>query len=308
MNSILSFVAVKKVRRITLYRGLLILSCLSATTCFGQTKFDTQAHRGGRGLMPENTIAAMLDAIDRGVTTLEMDLQLSKDGQVIVSHDPTFNANFVTTPEGNTLTSAAAKKIVLYQLSYDSIAKYDVGLKFNPEFPRQKKIAAVKPLLSVLLDSTEAYAKAKGRTVHYNIEIKSRPAGDGLYYPDLAGFVDAAMKVIRQKNMVERVVMQSFDTRALLLLHQKYPEYALSYLIDAKEKRSFSELVKALGFKPAILSPNSALVTPEMIADCHQQKVKVIPWTVNDLEEIRRLKKMGVDGVITDYPDLFSRL
>lgn len=273
-----------------------------------QRLFDTQAHRGGRGIMPENTIAAMLDAIDRGVTTLEMDLQLSKDGQVIVSHDPTFNANFATTPEGNTLTSAAAKKIVLHQLSYDSIAKYDVGLKFNPEFPRQKKIAAVKPLLSVLLDSTEAYAKAKGRTVHYNIEIKSRPAGDGLYYPHLAGFVDAAMKVIHQKNMVDKVVMQSFDTRALLLLHQKYPEYALSYLIDAKEKRSFSELVKALGFKPAILSPNSALVTPEMIEDCHQQKVKVIPWTVNDLEEIRRLKKMGVDGMITDYPDLFSRL
>lgn len=282
--------------------------CVTVEAVAQQLSFDTQAHRGGRGLMPENTIPAMLDAIDRGVTTLEMDLQLSKDGQVIVSHDPAFNANFVTTPEGNTLTSAAAKKIVLYQLSYDSIAKYDVGLKFNPEFPRQKKVSAVKPLLSVLLDSTEAYAKAKGRTIHYNIEIKSRPAGDGIYYPDLAGFVDAAMQVIGRKGMDDKVVIQSFDTRALQLLHSKYPGYALSYLIDAKEKRSFSELVKALGFKPAILSPNSALVTPEMIADCHQQKVKVIPWTVNDLEEIRRLKKMGVDGMITDYPDLFSRL
>jgi len=292
----------------TIYKGILILSCLFTATCFGQIKFETQAHRGGRGLMPENTIPAMLDAIDRGVTTLEMDLQLSKDGQVIVSHDPTFNANFATTPQGDTLTSAAAKKIVLYQLSYDSIAKYDVGLKFNPEFPRQKKIAAIKPLLSVLLDSTEAYAKAKGRAVHYNIEIKSRLAGDGIYYPDLAGFVDAAMKVIRQKSMVDKVVIQSFDARALQLLHRKYPEYALSYLIDAKEKRSPSQLIDALGFKPAILSPNSAIVTPEMINDCHQQKLKVIPWTVNDLEEIRRLKKMGADGIITDYPDLFSRL
>lgn len=285
-----------------------ISCCALSLPAAAQQHFDFQAHRGGRGLMPENTIPAMLDAIDRGVTTLEMDLQLTKDGRVIVSHDPTVNANFVTTPEGNTLTSAAAKKIVLYQLSYDSIARYDVGLKFNPEFPRQKKIAAVKPLLSVLLDSTEAYAKAKGRTIHYNIEIKSRPAGDGLYYPDLAGFVDAAMKVISQKNIVDKVVIQSFDTRALQLLHQKYPEYAVAYLIDAKEKRSISKLVETLGFKPAILSPHSAIVTSEMIAGCHQQKVKVIPWTVNDLGEIRRLKKMGVDGIITDYPDLFSRL
>jgi glycerophosphoryl diester phosphodiesterase len=308
LDSVLSFVAVKRVRKITIYRGILILSCLFTAACFGQTKFDTQAHRGGRGLMPENTIPAMLDAIDRGVTTLEMDLQLTRDGQVVVSHDPTFNANFVTTPEGDTLTSAAAKKIVLHQLSYDSIAKYDVGLKFNHEFPRQKKVSAVKPLLSVLLDSTEAYAKAKGRTIHYNIEIKSRSAGDGIYYPDLAGFVDAAMQVIRRKGMADKVVIQSFDTRALQLLHSKYPQYALSYLIDAKEKRSPNQLIDALGFKPAILSPNSALVTPEMINNCHQQKLKVIPWTVNDLEEIRKLKKMGVDGIITDYPDLFSRL
>ncbi|WP_262919243.1 glycerophosphodiester phosphodiesterase family protein [Niabella hibiscisoli] len=81
----------------------------------------------------------MRDAIDWGVTTLEMDLQLTRDKQVIVSHDPTFNANFAITPQGDTMTVAAARKVILYQLPYDSIAKYDVGLKFNPEFPRQKR-------------------------------------------------------------------------------------------------------------------------------------------------------------------------
>lgn len=282
--------------------------CVAVEAVAQQPSFDTQAHRGGRGLMPENTIAAMLDAIDRGVTTLEMDVQLSKDGQVVVSHDPAFNANFATTPQGDTLTSAAAKKMVLYQLSYDSIAKYDVGLKFNPEFPRQKKIAAVKPLLSVLLDSTEAYARAKGRKIHYNIEIKSKPAGDGIYYPDIATFVDLAMRVIDSRNIAERVVIQSFDIRALQLLHQRHPQYALSCLIDAKEKRDVAELISALGFKPAVLSPNSAIVNPKLITDCHRQGIKVIPWTVNDAAGIRKLKKMGVDGIITDYPDLFSQL
>lgn len=258
--------------------------------------------------MPENTIAAMLDAIDRGVTTLEMDLQITRDGQVIVSHDPTFNSGFTTTPQGDTLTKEAARKIILYQLNYDSIVKYDVGLKFNPEFPGQKKMPAIKPLLSALLDSTEAYAKAKNRAIRYNIEIKSRPAGDGVYYPDIASFVDRAMRVIDRKNLADKAVIQSFDPRALQVLHQRHPQYALSYLIDAKEERTPDQLVEALGFKPAILSPNSAIVTRQMIIDCHQQGMKVIPWTVNDLEGIRKLKKMGVDGIITDFPDLFSQL
>jgi len=282
--------------------------CAALDTAAQQLAFDSQAHRGGRGLMPENTIPAMLDAIDRGVTTLEMDLQLTKDGRVIVSHDPTFNANFVTTPRGDTLVSAAAKKIVLYQLSYDSIAKYDVGLKFNPEFPRQKRIGAIKPLLSVLLDSTEAYARAKGRAIRYNIEIKSKPAGDGVYYPDVASFVNLAMQVIDSKNMADRVVIQSFDTRALQLLHQRYAGYALSYLVDGKEKRAPRKLIEALGFRPEILSPNEMIVTPELVKDCHLLGIKVIPWTVNSIDRIRELKKIGVDGIITDYPDLFSQL
>ncbi len=282
--------------------------CASVDAVAQQAYFDTQAHRGGRGLMPENTIAAMRDAIDRGVTTLEMDLQLPSDKQVIVSHDPTFNANFATTPQGDTLTAAAARKIILYQLPYDSIVKYDVGLKINPEFPLQKKMPAVKPLLSALLDSTEAYARSKGRKIHYNIEIKSKPAGDGVYYPDIATFVDLAMRVIDSRNITDRVVIQSFDIRALQLLHQRHPQYALSYLIDAKEKRDVAELIRALGFTPAVLSPNSAIVNSKLIKDCHRKSIKVIPWTVNDVAGIRKLKKMGVDGVITDYPDLFSQL
>ncbi|WP_262919244.1 glycerophosphodiester phosphodiesterase family protein [Niabella hibiscisoli] len=167
---------------------------------------------------------------------------------------------------------------------------------------------AIKPLLAVLLDSTEAYAKAKGRKIHYNIEIKSKPAGDGIYYPDIATFVDLAMRVIDSRNITDRVVIQSFDIRALQLLHQRHPQYALSYLIDAKENRTLAELTSALGFKPEVLSPNSAIVSTKLIKDCHKQGIKIIPWTVNDADGIRKLKKMGVDGIITDYPDLFSQL
>lgn len=258
--------------------------------------------------MSENTIPAMLDAIDRGINTLEMDLQLSKDLKVVVSHDPYFNANFVSTPAGDTLTKDAGKKILLYQLNYDSIVKYDVGQKFNPEFPQQKKIKVHKPLLLDLLNATEAYSKKKKTSIHYNIEIKSAPGNDGKYYPSLEAFVDLAMAEIDKKKIPKRVIIQSFDARALQMIHKKYPNYALSYLILAKEKRPIAELIKALGFVPDVLSPQYTMVDEALIKNCHQLGMKIVPWTVNELKEIKHLKAMGVDGIISDYPNLFSQL
>ncbi|MEO6134929.1 MAG: glycerophosphodiester phosphodiesterase family protein, partial [Ginsengibacter sp.] len=134
--------------------------------------FDEQAHRGGRGLMPENTIASQKNAIDFGCT-LEMDLQMSKDKKIVVSHDGYFNSDFCLTPEGKTMTKEDGLSRLLFNMDYDSIAKYDVGLKPHPGFPQQKKIPASKPLLNVLIDSVEAYARQKNLMNHYNIEIKS---------------------------------------------------------------------------------------------------------------------------------------
>ena len=270
--------------------------------------FDKQGHRGCRGLMPENTIPAMLKAIDLGVTTLEMDVVVSKDNQVIVSHDVYFNQNITTTPEGKTLTKTEAEKLLLYTMPYDSIRKYDVGLKPHPDFPRQQKIAVYKPLLTELLDVTEKYAKEKGRTVSYNIEIKSNPANDGKKHPPIEEFVDLAMNVIRQKGIEKRVTIQSFDPRALQVMHRKYPGINISLLIEGNDKRSLDEQVQQLGYVPEVYSPHSLLVTPTLVEQCHQKNIKVIPWTVNTLEEMKRLVSLKVDGIISDYPDLFSEL
>jgi len=250
----------------------------------------------------------MLNAIDLDVTTLEMDTHISSDKQVLVSHDPYFNENITTTPEGNYLTKAEAAKRLLYTMPYDSIKKYDVGLKPYADFPRQKKIAASKPLLAGLLDTTEAYAKQKGKTILYNIEIKSKPAGDGKKHPPVDEYVDLVMNVIKQKDIESRVTIQSFDVRALQAVHKKYPNTITSLLIEGNDKRSLSEQINELGFTPSVYSPNEALVTPDLIKQCHEQNITVIPWTVNSIEEIKRLKQMGVDGVISDYPDLFAQL
>lgn len=290
---------------------------VAAIGCIAQKKiqlpakykgFDMQAHRGGKGLMPENTIPAMLNAINMGVTTLEMDMQVTKDGQVIVSHDATFNSGFTTTPEGDTLTPAESKKRILYTMTYDSIKKYDVGKKFYAAVPRQKKMAVVKPLLKDLLEATEAAAKKKGIPIRYNIEIKSGEKGEGITTPPYKEFTDLAMKAILPFNIGERMVIQCFDTRVLRYMHEKYPQVQTSFLTGDKEKDKLEDLLKRIGYTPEYYSPNYKTVTPELIKDCHQRNIKIVPWTVDDIATIKKLADMGVDGIITDYPDLFYQL
>lgn len=288
--------------------GLFVISgCNSTTENKPLGDFDAQSHRGGRGLMPENTIASEKNAIDYN-TTLEMDLQMSKDSQIVVSHDAYFNADFCLTPEGETMKKKDGYSRLLFNMPYDSIQKYDVGLKPHPGFPRQKNLAAIRPLLSVLIDSVEAYAKTKGHENHYNIELKTSPKADGVHYPDLATYVSRAMKIINDKGIADRTMMQSFDVRALRMVHDSFPDIETSYLVGKNDTNSVSGYINTLGFTPAVFSPQYSMVTPEMVAGFHKQGVKIIPWTPNTLEDIRQLKEMGVDGVITDYPDLYSQL
>lgn len=288
----------------------IVFSCSTTkpTTTFVKQSFDLQGHRGCRGLMPENTIDAMIKAIDLGVTTLEMDLHISKDNYVVVSHDPYFNENITTTPEGKYLEKGEGPKRLLYQMNYDSIMKYDVGMKPHPDFPHQQKIEAFKPMLVELLYATESYAKEKGKSMLYNIEIKSKPANDGKKHPPVETFVDLAMAAINAEGVTERTTIQSFDPRALKVMHRKYPAVSTSLLIEGDDKRTLSEQLKELGFTPNIYSPHYSLVTPELLKACHDKNIRVIPWTVNKLEDMKRLKTMGVDGLISDYPDLYAQL
>lgn len=298
-------------------KGQLALAVITAAllSCSAQKKaasfppgFDKQGHRGSRGLMPENTIPAMRKAIDVGVTTLEMDLGISGDKQVVVSHDPYFHENITTTAEGKTLTKAEAGKRLLYTMPYDSIKKYDVGRKPHPDFPRQQKLAVHKPLLADLLTDAETYVKEKSRTLFYNIEIKSKPEGDGKKHPPVEEFVDLAMAVINSKDITARTTIQAFDPRALQVVHRKYPGVVTSLLIEGADKRSLDEQLQQLGYTPPVYSPHFSLVTAALVEACHKRGMRVIPWTANTIEEIKRLKDLKVDGIITDYPDLFEQL
>jgi glycerophosphoryl diester phosphodiesterase len=288
-----------------------IIACNSGkqnTSLVKDISFDNQGHRGSRGLMPENTIPAMIKAIDLDVTTLEMDVVISKDMKVVVSHDHYFSENITTTPEGMHLDKSNAAGLLLYNMTYDSITKYDVGLKPHPGFPQQEKLAVHKPLLAELLDSSEAYAKQKGKTIAYNIEIKSKPEYDGKRHPAIEEFVDLVINVIKEKRIEGRTIIQSFDPRGLKVLHRKYPDISTSLLIEDDDKRSLTEQLQELGFTPSVYSPHFSLVTPQLIKECHDKKMKIIPWTINDIEQIKKQREMGVDGIISDYPNLFQQL
>lgn len=271
-----------------------------------QTEFDKQGHRGCRGLMPENTIPAMINAISLGVTTLEMDISISKDKKVLLSHEPFFNHEISTKPDGSFISGKEERSYNLYQMTYDSIRKYDVGLKPHPRFPQQQKMKAVKPLLGELFDSVRIDMMTRRRPFpYYNIETKTNPSTDNIYHPAPAEFVELLMAVIKEKEMEEYVIIQSFDFRTLQYLHQHYPKIKTAMLIEDFDKRGLDKQLQALGFTPTIYSPAYQLVTPQLIADCHAKQIKVIPWTVNDKKKIEELKAMGVDGIISDYPDLF---
>ncbi len=288
--------------------AFLLISCTSGKqTPSSNPRFDKQAHRGGRGLMPENTIASQKMAIDYDCT-LEMDLQMSKDKKILVSHDPYFNSDFCLTPQGDTMTKKDAATRLLYNMNYDSIAKYEIGLKPHPLFPRQKKMHASKPLLSDLIDAVELYAKEKHHVNHYNIEIKSQPKNDGRTYSSLEEFVDEALKVVLAKGIAARTMIQSFDIRALQYVHKKYPSVKTSFLVTKTNKKTTEGYIEELGYLPDVFSPEYTLVTPELVKSFHSKKVLVIPWTVNTLDEIQKIKEMGVDGIITDYPDLFAQM
>lgn len=269
-------------------------------------KFDTEAHRGGRGLMPENTIPAMLNALDLGVTTLEMDTHITADGKVILSHDDAFNPLFALTPDGKEMSKEEAHKYALLKMNYADITKFDVGSKPYSKFPEQKKMKVHIPLLESVIDSVQQYLKVKGKAqVFYNIETKSKPEGDNIYNPGPEQFVKLLMEVIERKKITPYVIIQSFDKRTIQVLNKKYPQVKTSYLVD--NKKTVDEHLAELGYKPFIYSPAYKLVTAEMVQQCHAKGLKIVPWTVNTTEEIAALKALGVDGIISDYPNLLVK-
>ena len=271
--------------------------------------FDKEGHRGCRGLMPENTIPAMLHALELGVNTLETDIVITKDKKLVLSHEPFFNHEISTKPDGTLVTEAEERSLNIYQMNYAEVRKFDVGMRPHPRFPAQQKMPAYKPLLAEMIDSVEQYCRVHQLpAARYNIETKTQPATDDQYHPKPAEFVELLVAVIQEKKIMDRVTIQSFDPRTLQYLHKQYPSFKTALLVEDFDKKPFALQLKELGFLPTVYSPSEILITPLLVKQCKDAGIGLLPWTVNSIERIRELKKMGVTGVISDFPDLFAKL
>ncbi|MCM1177506.1 MAG: calcineurin-like phosphoesterase C-terminal domain-containing protein [Clostridium sp.] len=264
---------------------------------------DVQAHRGGAGLMPENTLQSMKNAIDMGVNTLELDLQISSDGQVVVSHDAYFHPRYATRPDGS-IVGKDDQKEYIYTMPYNEVKKYDVGNRESEVWPGKACLPAYKPLANELLDFTESYTAKTGRSpMRYNIEIKSRAGkGEGINWPEYHEFVDKCMEVLLSKGLGDRLVVQCFDVRALNYMHEKYPDVKLSYLTGTKDK-DFDEYMSKLEFTPDWISPHYSNVDAEFCKKAWARGMKIVPWTVDEPEDIQRMIDLKVEAIISNYPD-----
>lgn len=266
-----------------------------------------QGHRGCRGEYPENTLSAFQHALEIGITVLEMDVCLSADGEVVVSHEPYMNSLYAIKPDGKPVLKTEEITLNLFKMTYSDIKKFDVGSRGNPLFPDQKKVSAFKPLLSDVFKLAEDYRKLKGTKIYYNIEIKSETKEYGISQPLSVGeFSEKVWDVMAKFVKPEFIILQSFDFNVLKYWHKSiksghFPHVDLSALVSKKGPES---TCTDLGFAPAIYSPNFTFLTPKIVDYCHLKGIRVIPWTVNELIDFHAMTQMGVDAIITDYPSL----
>ncbi|MGN8079851.1 glycerophosphodiester phosphodiesterase [Variovorax sp. 22077] len=310
-----------------LLASVLVLAGCTAIMPTATQHFDLEAHRGGRGLAPENTLAAFSNAVDMGVTTLELDIGLTSDGVVVISHDTSLNPDHTRDASGAWLAPRSGAPIRTLTLA--QLQTYDVG-RINPASNYGKQFALQIPrdgeripTLASLFAQVQARG-AEAATVRFNIETKIDPSKpDETAAPE--PMVRALLAEIDKANMAGRVTIQSFDWRTLTLVGKLAPQMPRAYLttprtlkdsrwtdgLDAASFASVPQMVRAASANapgPVVWSPAFADLTPEVIREAHKLGLKVLPWTVNQRADMQRLMDWGADGIITDYPDILRDL
>ncbi len=274
-----------------------------------------QGHRGARGLLPENTILSCCKAVELGVDGLEIDVVVSKDNQIVVSHEPWMSPHFCSFPDGKPLDtveernpdtpSTRGKGILLRNLTVSDIQKYDCGSRGNPLFPTQKPVSCFKPTLYELISAVHAFCeKEKREKPFWNIEVKSHPKWYGRLVPPPLIFVRLLLKELDKIGLTNKnaFYISSFDPQFLRVFRKQAPSVKLAFLTE--NRLSFKKNIRKLGFTPPIYSPYFKFINKKMVQQAHQKGVKIMTWTVNDAQTADILRGWQVDGLITDFPNL----
>ncbi len=269
--------------------------------------FEIQGHRGARGIRPENTLPSFKAAIEAGAHGIEMDLLMTKDGEIVIHHDFFLNSRLCQYRDG----SPIQKTVLIKESTLSSLKELDCGCLHNPAFPRQSLVPGTSiPTLQECLDalSTENHPNAK--MIRLNLEIKADPANPG-YIPAPLLIVQKIADIVHEKGFGNRVYYSSFDFALLANMRQRDAGCALGLILD--EESLLAQGIDSLNWLPTVISiahslqattisPHYDLVTSEIVQRLHQAGLKVIPWTVNQLSICQQLIDMKADGVITDYP------
>jgi glycerophosphoryl diester phosphodiesterase len=237
-----------------------------------------------------------------------MDVVLSADAKIVVSHEAWMNHEIASKPNGEAISDKEEKLYNLFSLSYAEIAAFDCGKRGHPRFNRQVAQAVTKPTLEAVVTAVRDYCKEKQKPMpRFNIEIKTEGAkGDGVFHPIPSVFAKAVLDEITRLNIHNLTCVQSFDVRILQIVKELDEKITMALLVENKKGIAWN--LKNLGFTPDIYSCYYLLLTKMGIRKCHKKGMKVIPWTVNTNHEMQALIAMGVDGIITDYPDLIKEL
>lgn len=267
----------------------LILSSMAlvplASPAADPPKILVHGHRGARAMRPENTIPAFEYAIQQGVDALEMDMAVTKDNVIVISHDPILRGPVCTGPAGSA---------VIHQLTLAEIGQWDCGKVQNPRFPQQMAIPGTRmPTLD------QAFQLAGRGTFDYNIETKIFPDKPE-YTPSPEEFVGLVLEKIHKYKLDKRIILQSFDFRTLVAMRKMAPAIRLSALTE-KDSRPFAEITKDAA-NAEIISPEYHLVTPAKVAAAHAAGIQVVPWTADTPADWDKLIDAKVDAIISDDP------
>jgi glycerophosphoryl diester phosphodiesterase len=255
-------------------------------------------HRGCRGMLPENSIEGFQKAIDLGVDGIEFDVVVNKDKQIVISHAPYMEKKYCLMPDRGRIKQE--KEFNLFQMTQMEIEQFDCGSKYHPNFPEQKKLKTYKPLLQ------ELFSKVDFSEVMILFEIKSEKRYYGKYQPQPDEYVDIILKEVSNYVHRKNIVFMSFDSNIINELHNRAPQYKLVYLTYVPFK-SVKISIKNLIIKPYAIGMYNPTISKREIKKAHELGIAVFAWTVNSYKGFERLKRYGIDGIITDYPGAFIK-
>lgn len=281
--------------------AVLLATTFNACNTGNMKRPDVHGHRGCRALLPENTVAGFLKAAGLGCDWLEMDVVITADSAVLVSHEPWMDHRICRTPEGDSIPPALERTFNIHRMGLAEVQAFDCGSAPHPDFPDQENAPAMKPTLRQVVEAVDEQVLQDGTPPPgYSIEIKSDPALYGTFQPMPEAFAARVLAEIAALGIEQRCIVQSFDPAVLEAVHRLNEYLPTSLLVENRD--GLEANLRRLSFTPTYYSPDHELVDRDLVQQLAEKGIALLVWTVNDRDEMERMIQLGADGIITDEP------